>query len=63
MTTALDPIDTAGIAALLGVCRRHVTERLSKRPDFPQPIINISQKTRRWSRSEVLSWAKRTGSQ
>lgn len=63
MTTALDPIDTAGIAALLGVCRRHVTERLSKRPDFPRPIINISQKTRRWSRSEVLSWAKRTGSQ
>lgn len=63
MNTALDPIDTAGIAALLGVCRRHVTERLSKRPDFPPPIINISQKTRRWSRSEVLSWAKRTGSQ
>lgn len=63
MTTAIDPIDTAGIATLLGVCRRHVTERLSKRPDFPRPIINISQKTRRWSRSEVLSWAKRTGSQ
>ena len=59
MTTATDPIDTAGIAQLLGVCRRHVTERLTKQPDFPAPIINISQKTRRWSRSQVLEWAQR----
>ncbi len=59
MSIALDPIDTNGIAQLLGVCRRHVTERLSKRPDFPQPIINISPKTRRWSRSQVLEWAQR----
>ena len=58
MSHTLDPIDTAGIAALLGVCRRHVAERLSKRPDFPRPIIDISPKTRRWSQSQVIEWAK-----
>ena len=58
MTHALDPIDTAGIAAMLGLCRRHVTERVTKRVDFPAPIINISRKTRRWSRSAVLQWAQ-----
>lgn len=56
--TPLDPIDTAGIAALLGVCRRHVTERLTKQPSFPRPIIDISAKTRRWSRAQVLEWAR-----
>ena len=57
----IDPIDTAGIAALLGVCRRHVTERVTKRPDFPAPIIDVSRKMRRWSESEVLKWAAGKG--
>ena len=49
-------IDTAGIANLLGCSRQHVTNRLTKRPDFPQPIINVSQKTRFWSLADVQRW-------
>ena len=41
-------LDTAGIAALIGCTRQHCTARLTKRPDFPKPFINISQKMRYW---------------
>lgn len=54
MTTSR--IDTAGIANLLGCSRQHVTNRLTKRPDFPRPIINVSQKTRFWSLADVQRW-------
>lgn len=49
-------IDTAGIAALLGCTRAHVTDRLTKRPDFPKPFINVSQKMRYWRLSEVQAF-------
>ena len=41
-------IDTEGIAALLGLTRQHVTDRLTKRRDFPRPVIDLSRRTRRW---------------
>lgn len=50
-------IDTARIAQILGVTRVYVTDRITKRPDFPKPIINVSRKVRRWSESEVMTWA------
>lgn len=55
MTTT---INTAEIARLLGVSRAHVTDRLTKRADFPRPAINISQRTRYWRRDDVLAWMR-----
>lgn len=55
----LDPadlIDTGGIAALLGLTRAHVTDKLSKRPGFPPPVLRLSRKTVRWSRRAIERW-------
>lgn len=49
-------IDTGGIAKLLGVSRAHVTDRLTKAPTFPPPVIDLSQRLRRWDRDAVLAW-------
>lgn len=58
MNTTTARIDTAGIAKMLGCSRQHVTNRLTKRPDFPAPIINVSQKTRFWSLADVQRWMR-----
>ena len=50
-------VDTAEIATMLGLSREHVTDRLTKRPDFPRPAINISRRTRMWRRADVLAFA------
>jgi predicted DNA-binding transcriptional regulator AlpA len=52
----MEMIDTEGIARIIGVSRRHVTERVTKEPTFPAPVINLSRKTRRWSREQVMAW-------
>lgn len=49
-------VDTAGIAALLGCTREHVTNRLTKRPDFPAPFVNVSQKMRYWRLADVQAF-------
>lgn len=55
--STMDPvIDTAEIARMIGLSREHVTDRLIKRPDFPKPAINVSQRTRFWRRSDVLAY-------
>ena len=51
-------IDTAGIAALLGCTRAHVTDRLTKRRDFPRPLVSVSQKLRKWGEHDVRRWAR-----
>jgi predicted DNA-binding transcriptional regulator AlpA len=51
-------IDTGDIAQMLGVTREHVTNRLTKRPDFPKPAVNISRKLRKWSEDEVRAWMR-----
>jgi hypothetical protein len=53
-----DLVDTGDIAAMLGVTRAHVTNRLSKRPDWPKPVMNLSQRLRRWKREDVLKVVK-----
>jgi predicted DNA-binding transcriptional regulator AlpA len=50
-------LDTGQIAELLGVSREHVTNRLTKRSDFPRPVIDASRKMRRWSEADVMAWA------
>ncbi len=56
-TKQLDLIDTKDIAVMLGVTRAHATDRIIKRADFPRPAVNISQRLRRWAKSDVLRWA------
>lgn len=51
-----DLIDTRDIASLLGVTREHCVGRIIKRPDFPRPAVNLSQRLRRWDKREVLRW-------
>ena len=51
-------IDTAGIAELLGVSRQHVTDRVVTRPDFPKPVVDMSQRVRRWAQDEVLDYIR-----
>lgn len=55
MSTAL--IDTARIAEILGMSREHVTDRVTKRPDFPKPALNLNQRSRRWREADILVWA------
>jgi predicted DNA-binding transcriptional regulator AlpA len=55
-------LDTAQIAELIGCTRAHVTDRLSKREDFPRPLINVSRKLRKWSAADVMAWAAGTQS-
>lgn len=52
-------LDTAGIAAMLGVTREHVTDRITKRPDFPKPFINVSRRLRYWRASDIHAWMAR----
>jgi len=48
---------TDDIANFLEVSREHVTNRITKRADFPKPIINVSRRTRYWSVTDVRNWA------
>lgn len=52
-------LDTAGIAALLGVSTKHVRERLVHAADFPRPTLALSRKMRRWSAEDVQGWIER----
>lgn len=56
-------LDTAAIARMLGVRRSYVTDRLTKRPDFPRPALDLSQKTRRWKECDVAAWIRENGTQ
>lgn len=58
MASSTPRLDTAGIAALLGLTRVHVTDRIIKRVDFPKPFINVSRRTRYWRTSDVQAWMR-----
>lgn len=51
-------VDTAQIAAMAKVTRKQVTNRWTKRPDFPRPVQDVSQKTRRWDINDVREWLR-----
>lgn len=48
---------TEQIATYLGLTRRYVTDEITKRRDFPKPVLNVSQRTRRWAAEQVRRWA------
>lgn len=50
-------VDTGEIAELLHVSREYVTDKLTKKPDFPPPVINRSRRMRRWALEAVERWA------
>jgi predicted DNA-binding transcriptional regulator AlpA len=58
-----ETVDTGQIAELLQVSRRHVTDKLSKSPDFPPPVINLSERIRRWDLAAVLAYARQDSRQ
>lgn len=49
--------DTLEIAKFFRVERRTVTDKWTKRPDFPAPKQRINRKVVRWSAEEVQAWA------
>ena len=59
MASSAPRMSTADIAALLGLSREHVTDRITKRLDFPKPFINVSRRTRYWRTSDVHAWLKK----
>ena len=61
MVSSVPRLDTAGIAALLGCTRQHVTSRVTKRVDFPRPYINVSRRIRYWRTSDVRAWMQKGG--
>lgn len=52
-----DLIGTKEIAQFLGITRAHCVGRIIKRVDFPEPTLNVSQRLRKWKKSDVLKWA------
>lgn len=56
MSTHLDLIGTKEIARMLGVTQAHCTGRIIKRPDFPKPTVDLSQKLRKWQKQDVTDW-------
>jgi predicted DNA-binding transcriptional regulator AlpA len=51
-------LDTAQIARLAGLTRKHVTNRVVTMPGFPKPVVWISRQTRRWAEADVLAYFK-----
>lgn len=56
MSQHVDLVGTADIARILGVSRAHATNRITKRADFPKPVVNLTQRLRRWKRADVERW-------
>jgi hypothetical protein len=48
---------TSDIARFFGVKQRTVTDKWTKRPDFPPPAQRVTQKTVRWRADDVQRWA------
>jgi predicted DNA-binding transcriptional regulator AlpA len=49
---------TEHIATFLGLSRKHVTDRVVTQKSFPRPVINNSQRNRRWDAEQVRRWAQ-----
>ncbi len=45
------------VAEFLGISPKHTREAITKKPDFPAPVINISRRTRFWNSEDVKRWA------
>lgn len=52
-------LDTGDIARMLGLNREYVTDKLTKRADFPRPALNLSRRLRRWREADIHDWMAR----
>lgn len=52
-----DLVNTADIADMLRLQRKYVTNEVTKRADFPKPLINLSRRTKLWRRVDVVKYA------
>jgi predicted DNA-binding transcriptional regulator AlpA len=50
-------LTTAQIAERFGVKRSTVTDKWTKRPDFPRPARKVSRKSVWWRAEDVERWA------
>lgn len=53
-----DELDAGQASTLLGISRRYFVDELSKKPGFPKPSTNLSNKTRRWRYADLLKVKK-----
>lgn len=54
-------LDSDGLAQMLGCTRKHFTQSLAMRPDFPPPFLYASRRLRWWRASDVQAWLERGG--
>lgn len=55
-------LDADGLAQWLGCTRKHLSQSLLMRPDFPPPFLYASRRIRWWRSSDVQTWCKDKGS-
>lgn len=48
-----ETVDTGQIAKMLNCSRANVTDRITKKADFPVPVVNASSRLRRWKLEDV----------
>lgn len=49
-------LTTEHLAHRWGVTRKHVTDRVITRPDFPRPARQIGSRLRWWRAEDVEAW-------
>lgn len=54
----MSEMNTTQIAEFLGYSPKYVRDVLCKRPDFPKPCQNISNRKRRWRFDEILRFKR-----
>ena len=54
-------LDADGLAQWLGCTRKHLSQSLLMRPDFPPPFLYASRRMRWWRASDVQAWCKDKG--
>jgi len=58
-----DLVGAAEVARILGLAHHNsVTTYLRRYPDFPRPVVDLSEsRIRLWLRSDIAAWARATG--
>lgn len=54
-----DRWDIKSIAEFLGVQPKHARDKITKKADFPKPVVDASRRIRFWAAEDVKRWAQR----
>lgn len=52
-------LDRKQIAEMLGIRADTFRKRVETRPDFPKPVLKLSQKMVMWSETDIARWKRR----